>query len=173
MRVCGSMPDVGSSRKSTCGSCASARAIISRCARPPERWKTIESARSVSENCSSSSSPHGPDYNAPPPGVCPSGQRERAVNPSAQPTEVRILPPPLLLSARRASARGGATIRVPALLAQLVEHLHGKEGVDGSSPSEGSAKGLQRGLLSSPNLAFFAGRSGMEHFMELSDLEAR
>ena len=27
------------------------------------------------------------------PGVCPSGQRERAVNPSAQPTEVRILPP--------------------------------------------------------------------------------
>ena len=32
----------------------------------------------------------------PPPGVCPSGQRERAVNPSAQPTEVRILPPPLV-----------------------------------------------------------------------------
>src|SRR5213075_2346456 len=29
------------------------------------------------------------------PGVCPSGQRERAVNPSAMPTEVRILPPPL------------------------------------------------------------------------------
>jgi hypothetical protein len=27
-----------------------------------------------------------------------------------------------------------------ALLAQLVEHLHGKEGVDGSSPSEGLAK---------------------------------
>jgi hypothetical protein len=26
-----------------------------------------------------------------------------------------------------------------ALLAQLVEHLHGKEGVDGSSPSEGSS----------------------------------
>src|SRR5205823_8040326 len=35
-------------------------------------------------------------YNGPPlQGVCPSGQRERAVNPSAQPTEVRILPPPL------------------------------------------------------------------------------
>ena len=31
----------------------------------------------------------------------------------------------------------------PALLAQLVEHLHGKEGVDGSSPSEGSAKAPQ------------------------------
>jgi hypothetical protein len=29
-----------------------------------------------------------------------------------------------------------------ALLAQLVEHLHGKEGVDGSSPSEG-LKSLQ------------------------------
>ena len=28
----------------------------------------------------------------------------------------------------------------PALLAQLVEHLHGKEGVDGSSPSEGLPK---------------------------------
>ena len=27
-----------------------------------------------------------------------------------------------------------------ALLAQLVEHLHGKEGVDGSSPSEGLQK---------------------------------
>src|SRR5438132_647322 len=33
-----------------------------------------------------------------------------------------------------------ATIRPPALLAQLVEHLHGKEGVDGSSPSEGFAE---------------------------------
>ena len=31
----------------------------------------------------------------------------------------------------------------PALLAQLVEHLHGKEGVDGSSPSEGLEKPLQ------------------------------
>ena len=31
-----------------------------------------------------------------------------------------------------------ANLGVPALLAQLVEHLHGKEGVDGSSPSEGS-----------------------------------
>ena len=29
-----------------------------------------------------------------------------------------------------------------ALLAQLVEHLHGKEGVDGSSPSEGFRKFL-------------------------------
>src|SRR5919204_252429 len=30
-----------------------------------------------------------------------------------------------------------ATMTASALLAQLVEHLHGKEGVDGSSPSEG------------------------------------
>jgi hypothetical protein len=36
-----------------------------------------------------------------------------------------------------------ATIRRLALLAQLVEHLHGKEGVDGSSPSEGFKKPLQ------------------------------
>jgi hypothetical protein len=33
-----------------------------------------------------------------------------------------------------------------ALLAQLVEHLHGKEGVDGSSPSEGLAPSLNCGL---------------------------
>src|SRR6266511_1466665 len=35
----------------------------------------------------------------------------------------------------------------PALLAQLVEHLHGKEGVDGSSPSEGSAKAPEIGAF--------------------------
>src|ERR671930_1009220 len=47
-----------------------------------------------------------------------------------------------------------------ALLAQLVEHLHGKEGVDGSSPSEGSRKGQQmaffvasRGAVDSKNLS--------------------
>jgi hypothetical protein len=38
-------------------------------------------------------------------------------------------------------ARTGYSTRL-ALLAQLVEHLHGKEGVDGSSPSEGFAKAL-------------------------------
>src|SRR5262249_10309158 len=47
-------------------------------------------------------------YNSPPlKGVCPSGQRERAVNPSAQPTEVRILPPPF----SSALAEGQATTR--------------------------------------------------------------
>ena len=35
---------------------------------------------------------------------------------------------------------GRATLRRSALLAQLVEHFHGKEGVDGSSPSEGFAE---------------------------------
>ena len=34
------------------------------------------------------------------PGECPSGQRERTVNAPAQPTEVRILPPPLASSDR-------------------------------------------------------------------------
>ncbi len=34
-----------------------------------------------------------------------------------------------------------------ALLAQLVEHLHGKEGVNGSSPLEGSAKAPQVGAF--------------------------
>ena len=47
-------------------------------------------------------------YNCRPPGVCPSGQRERAVNPSAQPTEVRILPPPSLRAGQRP-----ATTRAP------------------------------------------------------------
>ena len=39
------------------------------------------------------------------------------------------------------------TLTAAALLAQLVEHLHGKEGVDGSSPSEGlfrTTKPLQK-----------------------------
>jgi hypothetical protein len=44
--------------------------------------------------------------------------------------------------------RTGATLRHSALLAQLVEHLHGKEGVDGSSPSEGSAKAPHVGAFS-------------------------
>jgi hypothetical protein len=34
-----------------------------------------------------------------------------------------------------------------ALLAQLVEHLHGKEGVDGSSPSEGSKIPVNRDFV--------------------------
>ena len=64
------------------------------------------------------------------------------------PTEVQILPPPLSVATSAADAteeppaspnRGveGRYNPRAALLAQLVEHLHGKEGVDGSSPSEG------------------------------------
>jgi hypothetical protein len=37
-----------------------------------------------------------------------------------------------------------------ALLAQLVEHLHGKEGVDGSSPSEGFAFSPAQALFPLP-----------------------
>jgi hypothetical protein len=41
------------------------------------------------------------------PGECPSGQRERAVNASAQPTQVRILPPPFRLVAAHSVRRPG------------------------------------------------------------------
>src|SRR5437588_5433096 len=59
-----------------------------------------------------------------------------------------------------------------ALLAQLVEHLHGKEGVDGSSPSEGSSKSPASGRLLLPRLvAFRPTCSGMEHFLEHLDEE--
>ena len=55
-----------------------------------------------------------------------------------------------------------------ALLAQLVEHLHGKEGVDGSSPSEGSAKSLLTGIFVQKDLLLVARALGMEPFVELS-----
>ena len=59
--------------------------------------------------------------------MCPSGQREQTVNLPASPTEVRILPPPR---------------KEYAPVAQSVEHLHGKEGVSGSSPLGGSETGV-------------------------------
>ena len=37
------------------------------------------------------------------------------------------------------------SVHQPALLAQLVEHFHGKEGVAGSSPAEGSCKAAAYG----------------------------
>ena len=40
-----------------------------------------------------------------------------------------------------------------ALLAQLVEHLHGKEGVSGSSPEEGFTKIAAKGTLFKESLA--------------------
>ena len=62
-----------------------------------------------------------------------SGQTGRAVNALALPSQVRILPPPSALKEPR------ARLCRPALVAQLVEHFHGKEGVSGSSPDEGLA----------------------------------
>jgi hypothetical protein len=56
----------------------------------------------------------------------------------------------------------------PALLAQLVEHLHGKEGVDGSSPSEGLQNPRSRGFSVQKDLLFVVRAVGVEPFMELS-----
>src|SRR5690348_4789710 len=45
------------------------------------------------------------------------------------------------MAVRLLAPRIGATLMPPrALLAQLVEHFHGKEGVAGSSPAEGSSE---------------------------------
>jgi hypothetical protein len=46
-------------------------------------------------------------------------------------------------------------------------NLHGKEGVDGSSPSEGSAKSPLTGIYVQNDLLFIARGVGMEPFMEL------
>src|SRR5437763_10557557 len=65
-------------------------------------------------------------------GVCPSGQRERAVNPSAQPTEVRILPPPLARSLARARRDRIAVVlvRSPARRRGLRSRTGGARGAD-------------------------------------------
>src|SRR5215207_1935936 len=74
-------------------------------------------------------------------GCKPVGSAFRGSNPLA-PTSQFASPP---------RAATGARLSATALLAQQVEHLHGKEGVDGSSPSEGFVKGQQ--------MAFFVPRS--------------
>ena len=51
----------------------------------------------------------------------------------------------------------------PALLAQLVEHFHGKEGVVGSSPTEGS--------FESPVAAGFLGGTGSDRSGETGPVE--
>jgi hypothetical protein len=56
---------------------------------------------------------------------------------------------------------------------QLPFEAHGKEGVDGSSPSEGSAKAAQRDFLLWIGLHVQQRALGMEPIMELSDLEGR
>src|SRR5215211_6178483 len=63
-------------------------------------------------------------------GCKPVGSAFRGSNPLA-PTSQFGSPP---------RAATGARLSATALLAQQVEHLHGKEGVDGSSPSEGFSK---------------------------------
>jgi hypothetical protein len=67
-----------------------------------------------------------------------------------------------------------ATMGASALLAQLVEHLHGKEGVSGSSPEEGSAKAPEIGAFVFRSTCSLSNvRVGMEPFMELSVSERR
>ena len=61
-----------------------------------------------------------------------------------------------------------------ALLAQLVEHLHGKEGVSGSSPEEGSAKGPEIGpFCFRIDLQVVERGQGMDPFMEPSGPKRR
>ena len=50
---------------------------------------------------------------------------------------------------------------------QLPEPFHGKEGVDGSSPSEGSAKPPLTGFFVQNDLRLAQRAVGMEHCMEL------
>src|SRR5436189_6255530 len=68
---------------------------------------------------------------------------------------------------RKSTYPSSATIPLsPALLAQLVEHLHGKEGVDGSSPSEGSAKPPKARLSLWDEAARFSPCACMESVVE-------
>ena len=80
----------------------------------------------------------------PDPAGCPSGQRERTVNPSAQPTLVRIQHLPRAPAERGDRRRAGraesprwarvSSTAAVAPLAQSAERLHGKEKVYGSIP---------------------------------------
>src|SRR2546425_4738343 len=76
-------------------------------------------------------------------GGCPSGQRERAVNPSAKPSEVRILfpplrPPPALIAVRAASRPPRTTPPTPRCRVDVdADHLARRHGV-GQAPSDGA-----------------------------------
>ena len=61
--------------------------------------------------------------------------------------------------------QGLGTLGAPALLAQLVEHLHGKEGVDGSSPSEGFTKVPAKRHVLLPDKTVGAEGTLREHFL--------
>src|SRR3954451_12407223 len=63
----------------------------------------------------------------------PGGPKRR---PASSPARASLTGPARAADASRFAPVAGR-IGAFALLAQLVEHLHGKEGVDGSSPSEG------------------------------------
>jgi hypothetical protein len=56
-----------------------------------------------------------------------------------------------------------------ALLAQLVEHLHGKEGVNGSSPSEGFANLPQIAILVRLKSCSLSTLLGLEQGVEQPD----
>ena len=73
------------------------------------------------------------------------------------------------LSATLAKPHGCAQTRV-----NRPPHVHGKEGVDGSSPSEGSAQSpAKRGFLFRMELHLLQFDAGMEHFMEVPDSKRR
>jgi hypothetical protein len=70
---------------------------------------------------------------------------------------------------RRKRLRNTKTVAVGCH--QLPAPLHGKEGVSGSSPEEGSAKATQIAASGRMNLHELQFAMGMEPLMELSDLE--
>ena len=77
---------------------------------------------------------------------------------------------PIANPPRSETAETRATVAVGC--DQLRKGAHGKEGVSGSSPEEGSAKAPhKRGFLCAL-IAFVPGRSFVEPFLELSDVEA-
>jgi hypothetical protein len=57
---------------------------------------------------------------------------------------------------------------MPVPVQCLLDRLHGKKGVDGSSPSEGLQNPRSRGFFVQKDLLFVARAVGMEPFMELS-----
>src|SRR3954454_2725749 len=79
----------------------------------------------------------------------PGGPKRR---PASSPARASLTGPARAADASRFAPVAGR-IGAFALLAQLVEHLHGKEGVDGSSPSEGlfgTTKPLQKAAFLLP-----------------------
>src|SRR5438309_651327 len=89
---------------------------------------------------------HSPRLQWPlPEGVCPSGQRERAVNPSAQPTEVRILPPPL----PRRSCAGLVSRATIAAIASTWRWVMASQADDRLMVSERIAPGMLPRVLNS------------------------